>query len=166
MADTNAAPPQAPPPSPELARLQPLAGRWRIHGRTEKSILGPPVPVSSSEEFFWLDGGYFLVQTYRTEFGDEPIQTGVNYWFYDDTAAKFRIIFFSNNGPYTEEGNRYDGEVADGALTFTGPARFQYDLDDSGRIRLNEDSTVTVRWWLRDENGTFQPWMTNVCTRG
>ena len=83
-----------------------------------------------------------LVQTYRTEFGDEPVQAGVNYWFYDSHARKFRVIFFSNNGPYSEEGNRYEGEIAEGTLTFTGPARFQYDLDADGRVRLNKDGTA------------------------
>jgi hypothetical protein len=37
------------------------------------------VPVVSRERFEWLDGGYFLVSTYETVFGDAPAQTGVNY---------------------------------------------------------------------------------------
>jgi hypothetical protein len=150
-----------PPPSPELASLAPLLGKWESRAHTADSTFGPGVPVTSVEEFSWLEGGYFLVQTYRTIFGDEPAQTGINYWFYDAQAAKFRIIFFSNNGPYTEGGNRYEGKIAGGALTFLGPARFQYELDASGRIRLNEDDTVTVNWWLCDA-GKFRPWMTNT----
>ena len=46
--------------------------------------------------------------------------------------------------------------------TFVGPARFQYDLDATGKVRRNDDGTVTVRWWLRDESGHFRQWMTNV----
>ncbi len=38
---------------------------------------------------------------------------------------RFRIIFFSNNGPVTEDGNRYEGEIERDHLTFRGPARFQ-----------------------------------------
>jgi hypothetical protein len=30
------------------------------------------VPVASTESFHWLDGGYFLVSSYETVFGDEP----------------------------------------------------------------------------------------------
>ena len=30
--------------------------------------------VTSVEEFYWLDGGYSLVQIYETVFGDEPAQ--------------------------------------------------------------------------------------------
>jgi hypothetical protein len=49
------------------------------------------------------------VQTYETVFGDEPAQKGIDYWGYDSAAKKFRIIFFSTNGPFSEDGNRYEG---------------------------------------------------------
>jgi hypothetical protein len=155
----------APPPDPELRRLEPLLGTWRAEDRTLDSVLGPGVPVTSAESFHWLDGGYFLVQTYETSFGDAPAQIGINYWFYDSSAKRFRIIFFSNNGPFTEDGNRYEGEVAGKTLTFGGPARFQHELDDDGRIKLNRDGTLSVAWWLRDENGDWKPWMNNTLTR-
>jgi len=124
-------------------------------------VLGPGVPVRSDETFSWLEGGYFLVQTYETTFGDDPAQKGVNYWWYDTEAKKFRIIFFSNNGPFSEDGNRYEGEVSDGKLTFEGPARFQYELDDDGTVRANADGTIGIDWWLRDQNGEWAPWMHN-----
>ena len=155
----------APPPDPELKRLEPLLGTWRSEGHTDESVLGPGVPVRSTETFYWLDGGYFLVSTYETTFGSEPTQTGVNYWGYDTDAKRFRIVFFSNNGPFTEEGNRYEGEVSDRTLTFVGPARFQYELDDDGNIAVSADGTVSVAWWLRDENGDWKPWMNNTFTK-
>ena len=155
----------APPPDLELQRLEPLVGTWRAEEHTQDSVLGPGVPVTSAESSHWLEGGYFLVQTYETSFGDEPTQTGVNYWYYDCEAKRFRIIFFSNNGPFSEEGNRYQGEVAGDKLTFDGPARFQYELDDEGRIKLNHDGALSVAWWLRDENGEWKPWMRNTFTR-
>jgi Protein of unknown function (DUF1579) len=153
----------APPPDPELRRLEPLVGSWEAEDRcVSTSLTGASVPVRNRESFYWLEGGYFLISTYRTVFGDEPAQTGVNYWYYDSADKKFRIIFFSNNGPSTEEGNRYEGEVADGNLTFEGPARFQYDLDEQGRVRLNTDESLSITWWLRDESGGWQPWMHNT----
>ena len=151
----------APSPSPELRRLEPLVGTWRSDDRTQEGVLGPGVPVTSLETFSWLEGGYFLVHSYRTAFGSEPDQTGVVYWSYDDDAGKFRTIFFSNNGPFTEDGNRYEGVVEGDRLTFVGPARFQHQLDRDGRILVNPDGTITVEWWLRDEGGSWQPWMTN-----
>jgi hypothetical protein len=156
-----------PPPDPELHRLEPLVGTWeeRAEDRTQDSVLGPGVPVASTESFYWLDGGYFLVQTYETIFGDDPAQNGVNYWYYDSEAERFRIIFFSNNGPFTEEGNRYQGEVIGHTLTLEGPARFQYELDDEGRIKVNADGTISVAWWVRDANGQWGPWMTKPSPR-
>jgi hypothetical protein len=156
---------QPPLPDHELQRLAPLLGTWRAKDHTQDSLLGPGVPVTSREEFYWLEGGYFLVQTYDTTFGDDPAQKGVNYWFYDSETKKFRIIFFSNNGPFTEEGNRYEGKVTDGKLTFTGPAHFQYKLDADGKIKVNPDGTITVAWWLRDDEGNWQPWMNNTFTK-
>lgn len=154
-----------PPPDPQLRRLDPLVGTWRSEDHTRDSVLGPGVPVESDETFGWLDGGYFLVSTYRTVFGEGPAQTGVMYWGFDSQAGKFRNIFFSNNGPFTEEGNRYEGEIGEGTLTFEGPARFQYDLDADGAIKVNADGTITVRWWLRDEAGHWKPWMDNTFTK-
>jgi Protein of unknown function (DUF1579) len=160
--DTIQSTADVPPPDPELQRLQPLLGTWRSNDHTTDSVLGPGVPVTSVETFHWLEGNYFLVQTYESVLGAEPAQKGINYWGYDSEARKFRIIFFSNNGPFTEHGNRYQGEVADGRLTFEGPARFQYSLDDAGRIKVNPDHTFSVAWWLRDDNGDWQPWMNNT----
>lgn len=154
-----------PPPDPELERLEPLLGTWRSQERTRDTMLGPGVTVTSTETFRWLDGRYFLVQDYETTFGGEPTQRGVNYWGYDAGARKFRIIFFSNNGPFTEQGNRYEGEVADGRLTFVGPARFQYELGEHGKIGTDGDGRISVAWWVRDEKGDWMPWMTNTFSR-
>jgi hypothetical protein len=154
------------PPHPELKRLEPLLGTWTSEAHTlDTDLGGPGAPVTSSETFRWLDGGYFLVQDYEATFGDGPTQTGVNYWYFDTDTDTFHIIFFSNNGSYSEEGNRYAGRVADGKLTFEGPARFQYELDDDGTIGVNPDGTISISWWLRDEAGEWQPWMTNTFER-
>lgn len=164
--DSNDQPQGAPPPpSPELGRLAPLVGEWAAEDHTLDSDLGPGMPVTSIEEYSWLDGGYFLVGVYDSVFGDEPAQRGVTYWGYDAEAERFRIVFFSNNGPFTEEGNRYVGVVADGTLTFEGPARFRYELDDDGKIKTDADGTISVAWWLRDRHGEWSPWMTNTFSR-
>ena len=153
------------PPDPELKRLEPLLGSWTTGEHTQDSVLGPGVSVTSNERFYWLDGGYFLVSTYETMFGNDPAQKGIMYWGYDSATGKFRTLFFSNNGPFTEEGSRYEGQVADGKLIFIGPARFEYALNDDGKIKTNRDGTVSVVWWLRDEDAKWKPWMSNTFTR-
>ena len=148
-----------PEPHPELRRLEPLIGRWKQRGQTKDSILGPGEPYTSEEHFYWLEGGHFLVQTYNSTFGSEPAQKGINYWYYDQDTNRFEIIFFSNNGPFTEEGNRYHGLIEEDRLTFTGPAQFTHRLDEQGRISVSGNGSIESRWSLRDENGKFQPWM-------
>jgi hypothetical protein len=154
-----------PPPDPELRRLEPLLGSWRAAEETLESVLGPGVPATSEETFGWLDGGYFLVQSYEVKFGNEPTQTGINYWYYDPGSKTFEIIFFSNNGSFSEEGSRYHGRVAGGKLTCEGPARFEYELDDEGKIKVNPDGTISVAWWLRDGHGDWKPWMNNTFSK-
>jgi hypothetical protein len=144
-------------PTLNLGRLEPLVGAWEAEDQTLDGVFGPGVSVRSSEAFHWLDGGYFLVRRYKTTLGDEPTQKGVNYWFYDAEAALFRIIFFSNNGNFSEEGNRYAGGVSDGALTLEGPARFRYGLDDAGKIGVDQDGTILISWWLRTMPGCGSP---------
>jgi hypothetical protein len=55
--------------------------------------------------------------------------------------------------------------VAGRTLTFEGPARFKYELDELGRIKLDADDTLSVSWWLRDEHGEWRPWMNNTFTK-
>jgi len=55
--------------------------------------------------------------------------------------------------------------VTDDRLTFVGPARFEHRLDREGKIELNSDGTVSVEWWLRDESGKWEPWMSNTFTK-
>jgi len=51
----------------------------------------------------------------------------------------------------------YEGVVADGNLTFTGPARFT--------LIENSDGTVTNDWELRDDNGRWMPWRRTIMRR-
>jgi hypothetical protein len=30
---------------------------------------------------------------------------------------------------------------------------------------VNPDGTISVAWWLRDENGEWNPWMDNTFTK-
>ncbi len=150
------------PPNPELRRLKPLLGKWSCSGITSETLLlGPSVQMESLEEFRWLDGGYFLVSSYYTKFGQEPVQTGVMYWGYDSEKKCFHNRFFSNNGPYTSEGNEYIGRVEGNTMIFTGPAKFQYELDAGGSIKVNPDGTITTLWWLQDDRGEWTFWMNN-----
>jgi hypothetical protein len=150
---------QLPAPDPELQRLAPLLGTWRSVGRSVNSLAGPAGRVKATEIFEWLKGGYFLVSHYKITWYDGGAPNyGVMYWGYDSAARKFRTHFFNDQGPYDEAGNTYEGAIVDGELTFTGPARFQYQLAADGKIKVNPDGTIDVLWWLRDLEGVWKFW--------
>ena len=155
----------AAPPSQELRRLAPLVGEWSIEGYAQESLAGPAGPVKSRETFEWLEGGYFLVHRYETQFGQQAVQKGVMYWGYDEAANRFVLHFFSNNGPFTPEGNIYQGEIGGNRLVCTGPARFTMRLDADGRIQVGAGGTFDVEWELRDADGVWQPWMRDTYRR-
>jgi hypothetical protein len=146
-------------PSEELRRLEPLVGDWDVAGYAEESLAGPACAVESHESFEWLDGGYFLVHRYETHFGDQPVQRGVMYWGFDELSMRFRLIFFSNNGPFTTEGNVYSGELRAAAIVCTGPARFTMALDEEGNIAMGADQRFEIAWELRDAEDRWRPWM-------
>lgn len=81
---------------------------------------------------------------------------GVMFYGSDGSAGCYRTHFFDGNGPF-HEGSVYEGEVADGNLRFTGPARFT--------LFENPDGTVTNDWELRDDTGQWRPWRHTTMTR-
>jgi hypothetical protein len=150
---------QPPAPDPELQRLSPLLGTWNAVGQSVDTLAWPAGKVESTKTFEWLRGGYFLVSHYKITWNDGGVPNyGVMYWGYDSAAKKFQTHFFNDQSPYEEAGNTYEGVVAGNKLTFTGPARFQYELDEEGKIKVNPDGTIDVIWWLRDAEGAWQFW--------
>jgi hypothetical protein len=73
-----------------LRRAKPGSFGQEDPSRVEKSSTG------------WM-AATFWCRRMRPSLETRP-RKGINYWFYDDNARKFRIIFFSNNGPFSEEG--------------------------------------------------------------
>jgi hypothetical protein len=164
--DDTQLPDQPPSPDPEHQRLSPLLGTWDMEGQSVDTLAGPAGKVTGAETFEWLRGGYFLVSHYRivwTE-GGAP-NYGVMYWGYDSSAKKFQTHFFNDQGPYEEAGSTYEGVIADDKFTFTGPARFPYELDSDGKIKVNPEGTIPVVWWLRDAEVAWQFWRNATYTK-
>jgi hypothetical protein len=64
---------------------------------------------------------------------------------YDTEAKHFRIIIFSSNGPFTEDGNCYEGKVAGGKLT----DRVRHDSITTWVMRAGSGPTPTApSQWL------------------
>lgn len=121
----------------------------------------------STETFEWLHGGFFLVHRWDAVFGDPDayagpelpggaIQKGIMFYGFDAATGRYRTHFFDGNGPF-HDGSRYEGEVVDGNLRFTGPARFT--------LIENDDGTITNDWELKDDDGEWRPWRHTTMTR-
>jgi len=89
------------------------------------------------------------------------VQKGIQFIGYDAATGKYRTHFFDANGAFDPAGSTYEGEVVDGQLVFTGPARFRYELDADGTVKVNGGGTLEKHWELRDADGTWTPWMHN-----
>jgi hypothetical protein len=152
----------SPEPDPTLRHLDFLVGTWSIDGELLEGPIGAGGKVRSVDSFEWLHGGFFLVHHWdsvfpvRPEFPGGPVQKGYQFFGYNATAQKFRTHFFDGNGPF-HDGSMYEGEIIDGHLRFTGPARFSFVPSD--------DDTIIENWELRGDNGTWIPWMRYTMSR-
>jgi hypothetical protein len=149
---------ELPPPHPELRRLDPLVGNWRGAGRSTDNF-GPEMDIEGTERFWWLKGGYFLASEYRMSWGgSQPPDEGVMYWGYDAELGRFKTYFFNDKGPFDSELSSYEGVVEQSQLTFIGPARFCFRLDDVGQVAVDRDGRIHTEWFLRDADGEFKLW--------
>ena len=54
--------------------------------------------------------------------------------------------------------------MAGSKLIFRVLRAFAYELDDDGKVKVNPDGTISVDWWLREDD-EWHPWMSNTFTR-
>jgi hypothetical protein len=111
-------------------------------------------------------GRLLLGSGVRDTFGDEPTQRDLNYWFYDAESRPVPDHLLQQQRSVLGGGQPLRGPCGGRQAHLRGPARFQYELDDDGDIKVAPDGTITVSWSLRDEAGEWQPWMTNTFRAG
>jgi hypothetical protein len=162
-------PNSAPAPSPELRRLGALVGRWRSEGH----IVGEaPVPITGTDIYEWLPGGFFLLHHVDVMIGDQRVRALELIGEYDPATDSYTARAYDNLGSVTVMRARVDGQ---GVWRFTGggdvasvarPA----SADAGGAVR----STLTVRpdrasmtagWERSDDGASWQPWMDMTFTR-
>ena len=151
---------QRPTPDPALRRLDFLVGTWRVDGETTPDFSGRPIRSTSTDTFEWLHGGRFFMDRWDAVFSDPEayagpelpggaVQKGIMFYGFNAATGRYLTHFYDGNGPF-HDGSMYEGEVVDGNLRFTGPARFT--------LIENEDGTVTIDWELRGDDGERRPW--------
>jgi hypothetical protein len=156
-------------PGPETRRLGALVGRWR----TEGHVVGDsPVPVTGTDVYERLPGGFFLVHHVDVTVGGRRVQAIEIIGEHDPVSGLFTARAFDNDGTVTVMRARVDD---DGVWTFTGGADVASaarpaDVGEGGAVRstltVSADGTgMTARWERTDDGSTWQPWMDVTFTR-
>jgi hypothetical protein len=91
-------PNRAPAPSPQTQRLGALVGRWRSEGRIVGEV---PVPITGTDTYEWLPGGFFLVHHVDVVIGDQRVQAIELIGEYDPATDSFTARAYDNQGNVT-----------------------------------------------------------------
>jgi Protein of unknown function (DUF1579) len=159
----------APKPSHETQRLGAFFGRWRSEGHV---IADPPVPITGSDIYEWLAGGFFLVHHVDVVVGDQKVQALEIIGEYDPASDSFACRAYDNEGSVTLMRAKVDD---DGVWRFTGGGDVaQAALPDSaarpGAVRSTltvgaDGDTMTALWERTDDQAVWRPWMDMTFTR-
>jgi hypothetical protein len=153
----------APMPSPQTQRLGALVGRWRSEGH----IVGEaPVPITGTDIYEWLPGGFFLIHHVDVVVGDQPVQAIEIIGEYDPATDSFTGRAYDNLGNVTIMHARVDD---DGVWTFIGGGDVA-PAEVGGAVRStltvsSDRSGMTARWERSDDGTSWQPWMDMTFTR-
>jgi Protein of unknown function (DUF1579) len=162
-------PDSAPAPSPPTRRLGALVGRWRSEGHV---VGDPPVPITGTDTYEWLPGGFFLLHHVDVLIGQQQVQAIELIGGYDPATDSYTARAYDDQGNVTVMGARVDEQ---GVWRFTGggdvaavarPA----SADAGGAVRSTltvspDRSGMTARWERSDDGASWQPWMDMTFTR-
>jgi hypothetical protein len=159
----------APAPSPETQRLGALVGRWRSEGHVVAEV---PVPITGTDIYEWLPGGFFLLHRVDVMIGQERVQALELIGEYDPATDSFTARSHDNLGSVTVMRARVDEQ---GVWRFTGggdvaavarPASSGAGGAVRSTLTVKADrSGMTARWERSDDGARWQPWMDMVFTR-
>jgi hypothetical protein len=159
----------APAPSPQLRRLDALVGRWRSEGHIVGEV---PVPITGTDSYQWLAGGFFLVHHVDVLIGRQWVEALELIGEYDPATDSFTARAYDNLGNVTVMQARVDQR---GVWRFVGggdvaPVARPAAADASGAVRStltvsSDRNGMTARWERSDDGVRWQPWMDMTFTR-
>jgi hypothetical protein len=161
-------PNRAPTLGPAIQRLGALVGRWRTEGHIVGEVA---VPITGTDVYEWLAGGYFLAHHVDVVIGDQRVQALEVLGPYDPATDAFTARAYDNLGSVTVMQARVDEQ---GVWRFTGGGDVapvaQPAAGAGGAVRstltINADrSGMTARWERSDDGSSWQPWMDVTFTR-
>ena len=142
--------PAAPTPGPEHKRLEVFVGKWTGTGKSLASPYGPAGPISSTDTYAWLPGGFFMAHHWDVKQGATIIK-GMEVMGYDAKTKTYTSTFFDNAG----NTGVFKGSVQGTTWTWTGDTevagkplkeRCTSDMAGGGYIGKCEYSSDGTKW--------------------
>ncbi len=101
---------QMPSPSPELKKLDFLAGNWTDQGDLKAGPMGPGGKMTMTEKNEWMPGGFFL--TLHSSFsGEIGSGSGIAFMGYDAGAKQYTYDEFNSMGEHNHSTGSVDGDT-------------------------------------------------------
>jgi hypothetical protein len=122
-------PNRAPTLGPAIQRLGALVGRWRTEGHIVGEVA---VPITGTDVYEWLAGGFFLVHHVDVVIGDQQVQALELLGLYDPATDAFTARAHDNLGSVTVMQARVDEQ---GVWRFTGGPSQPHGAGDLGGNR-------------------------------
>ena len=163
-------PNRAPTPSPQTQRLGALVGRWRSEGHIVGEV---PVPITGTDIYEWLPGGFFLVHRVDVVVGIQQVQALELIGEYDPATDSFTGRAYDADGERRQQQD--DGQV--GAqrrrrqlAAVDGHDLHPDDVTGGGRSVLGRAPSDASSAGSTDESGRRATFMAaahhHLCTRG
>jgi hypothetical protein len=123
---------QMPEPHPKLRTLEPMVGRWRLHGRTDGA---EEDNIEGTIELDWLPGGFFLRQHSQIDFAGMVQVDGIELIGYEPETDSLASRVYSNVAPV--------------------PVPYHWSMEGS-ELTIHMDAGATMRATLSEDGTSFQ----------
>jgi hypothetical protein len=120
-----------PEPHPKLKTLEPMIGRWRIHGRTDDA---PGDNITGEVELDWLPGGFFVTQRTEIDFAGMVQVRGLEIIGYEAQTDSLASQVYSNVAPV--------------------PLPYHWALEGT-ELTIHMDAGATMRATMSDDRRSF-----------
>jgi hypothetical protein len=147
--------PQTPTPSPELQKLNYLAGTWKSEGDMKPGPMGPGGKFSSVDKVEWMPGGFFLVlHSTGSMPGMKILSTA--YMGYNPDDKVFTFHEFNSMGQADSSKGTIDGDT----WTWLGEDKMQGKIV-KGRfiMKVTSPTSYDFKYEASIDGGDFVPVM-------
>ncbi len=134
--------------SPELDKLNMLAGDWITEGQVQFIGMDEPIKTTGTSHASWACDGRFLMDHSDYDMGPLGPMKGVSVWGWDAQRKRFVFWWFDGFGESAQGTARYDGSARTWHISTHGQSS-RCRVKNQGTIRLVDDDTLEWTWTQR-----------------